>query len=82
MLKIYGTPLCPDCVQCVEDLAAAGVEFEYLNISENLRYLKELLKHRDSNVLFDDLRAAGKIGIPCIEREDGSITLEWDEFLK
>ena len=34
------------------------------------------------NELFADIRARGKIGIPCIEREDGSITFEWDEFLK
>lgn len=31
MLKIYGSLLCPDCVQCKNDLTAAGVEFEYLD---------------------------------------------------
>lgn len=82
MLKIFGTSLCPDCVKCVEELELAGVAFQYLNICEDLRYLKEFLKHRDESELFAEVRAAGKIGIPCIEREDGSITLEWDEFLK
>ena len=24
MLKIYGSPLCPDCVKCKEELEAAG----------------------------------------------------------
>ncbi len=82
MLKIYGSQLCPDCVKCIEELEAAGVSFRYLNISENLLHLKEFLKHRDENELFADIRARDKIGIPCIEREDGSITFEWDEFLK
>ena len=82
MLKIYGSQHCPDCVVCKEELEAAGVSFLYLNISENLLYLKKFLKHRDENALFADIRAKGKIGIPCIEREDGTITFEWDEFLK
>ena len=82
MLKIYGSQLCPDCVKCKEELEAAGVPFLYLNISENLLYLKKFLKHRDGNELFAQIRQRGQIGIPCIEREDGSITFEWDEFLK
>lgn len=82
MLKIYGSQLCPDCVKCKEELEAAGVPFLYLNISENLLYLKKFLKHRDENELFAAIRAQGKIGIPCIQREDGSLTFEWDEFLK
>ena len=82
MLKIYGSQLCPDCVKCKEELEAAGVPFLYLNISENLLYLKKFLKHRDGNALFEQVRQRGQIGIPCIEREDGTITFEWDEFLK
>ena len=82
MLKIYGSQLCPDCVKCKEELEAAGVPFLYLNISENLLYLKKFLKHRDENEQFSAIRARGQIGIPCIERDDGTITFEWDEFLK
>lgn len=82
MLKIYGSQLCPDCVKCKEDLDAAGVPYLYLNISENLLYLKKFLKLRDENEGFDLFRSSGKIGIPCIQREDGTITFEWDEFLK
>ena len=82
MLKIYGSEQCPDCVNCKRDLEAAGVEFLYLNISENLLFLKKFLKLRDENSCFEDIRKNGKIGIPCIQREDGTVTLEWDEFLK
>lgn len=80
MLKIYGSMLCPDCVQCREDLDKAGVEYEYLDFSENLKNLKEFLLLREGS-LFDAIRAEGKIGIPCIQREDGSVTLYWEEFM-
>jgi glutaredoxin-related protein len=81
MIKIYGSMLCPDCVQCRKELDEAGVAYEYLDFSENLRNLKEFLAIRDGNPLFDSLRQGGKIGIPCIVREDGSVTLVWDEFM-
>ena len=82
MLKIYGSEQCPDCVKCKQDLDRANVPYVYLNISENLLFLKKFLKLRDDNELFADIRKAGKIGIPCIQRQDGSITFEWDLFLK
>lgn len=80
MLKIYGSMLCPDCVQCREELDKAGVEYEYLDFSENLKNLKEFLLLREGS-LFDAIRAEGKIGIPCIQRENGSVTLDWEEFM-
>ena len=58
------------------------MEFLYMNISENLLFLKKFLKLRDENSCFEDIRKNEKIGIPCIQREDGTVTLEWDEFLK
>ena len=80
MIKIYGSMLCPDCVECRKDLDAAGTAYEYLDFSENLKNLKEFLKIRDGNFMFDAHREEGKIGIPCIVREDGSITLDWEEY--
>jgi glutaredoxin-related protein len=80
MLKIYGSMLCPDCVRCREELDKAGVEYEYLDFSENLKNLKEFLLLREGP-LFDAIRAEGKIGIPCIQREDGSVPLDWEEFM-
>ncbi len=82
MLKIYGTMLCRDCVRCREALDKAGVAYEYLDFSEKLQNLKDFLKIRDSSQLFDSYRAEGRIGIPCVQREDGSITLDWEALLK
>lgn len=81
MLKIYGSMLCPDCVKCREELDRAGVEYEYLDFRESLKHLKAFLTIRDGSPLFDDVRENGGIGIPCIEKEDGTVTLSWEEFL-
>ena len=82
MLKIYGSMLCKDCVECVEDLKKANVEFDFLDFADSLLYLKEFLAIRDGNDQFNAAREKGSIGIPAIVKEDGSVTLDWDEFLK
>ena len=81
MLTIFGSMLCPDCVACREDLEKAGVFHDYKDFSEDLRNLKEFLALRDHNAVFEEAKAAGKIGIPCIVRPDGTVTLDWEEFL-
>ena len=77
MLKIYGSMLCPDCVQCCEDLKNAGVAFEFYDFADSLANLKAFLAIRDKSALFDTARAEGRIGIPCIVDEQGRITLDW-----
>ena len=81
MLKIYGSMMCPDCVACRKDLDEAGIAYEYLDFAEDLRNLKAFLALRDSNPAFEQVRAEGKIGIPCILREDGTVTLQWSEYV-
>lgn len=81
MIKIYGSMLCKDCVQCRNDLDSAGVSYEYLDFADSLMHLKEFLAIRESCALFDEVRKNGSIGIPCIVREDGSVTLDWEEFM-
>jgi glutaredoxin-related protein len=80
MLKIYGSMLCPDCVKCREDLDNAAVEYEYLDFASDLRNLKEFLILREGP-MFEQIRKSGKIGIPCILLEDGSVKLDWEEFM-
>lgn len=80
MLKIYGSMLCQDCVDCRADLDREGVEYEFLDFSHQLSNLKEFLKLREMPI-FNEVRANGSIGIPCILREDGSITLDWSEYV-
>lgn len=81
MITIYGSMLCKDCVACREELDRAGVSYEYRDFSEDLQNLKTFLSLRDSESVFSEVKAMGSIGIPCICREDGSVTLDWQEFL-
>lgn len=81
MLKIYGSIMCPDCVKIKEDLDKADVAYEFMDFADSLLHLKEFLNLRDSEAVFSAVKADGKIGIPCIVREDGSVTLSWEEFM-
>lgn len=81
MLKIYGSMLCPDCVQCRSDLDAAGISYEYLDFSDNIKNLKEFLALRDNSSVFNIVKENGGIGIPCLVDEQGSITLDWSGYV-
>lgn len=81
MITIYGSMLCPDCVACREELDNAGIAYQYCDFGDDLGNLKAFLALRDSESVFYEVKEKGGIGIPCICREDGSVTLDWREFL-
>jgi glutaredoxin-related protein len=81
MLKIYGSMMCPDCVACREAFDNAGVTYEYYDFADDLRNLKAFLSIRDADAAFEGIKAEGKIGIPCILREDGTITFDWMTYV-
>ena len=81
MLKIFGSPMCKYCVICKEELDASGVPYVYMDITGNLMFLKKFLKLREGEE-FASIREKGQIGIPCILREDETVTFDWKEFLK
>ena len=81
MMKIYGSMLCKDSVACCAALDAAGVGYTFLSITDELQNLKDFLRLRDGNPLFDDARAAGSIGIPYLVLEDGTATFDWEALL-
>ena len=76
-MLIYGSMLCPDCVECCKALDAVGTPYTFCEFSENLAHLKAFLKLRDSHAVFETAKAEGKIGIPCFVHEDGTVTLTW-----
>ena len=80
MIRVYGSMLCPDCAQCRAELDEAGVAYEYLDFSDDLKNLKEFLKLREEDPVFIPVKEQGGIGIPCILRPDGTVTLTWEEF--
>lgn len=81
MLTVYGTNLCRDCVACREAYDRAGIAYRFLEFEDSLENLKAFLRLRDSLALFDEIKAAGRVGIPCVVDENGEATLDWRRFL-
>ena len=82
MLKVYGSPLCPDCTACKAAFDANRIEYDFVDITGSMRNLKEFLKHRDADDAFADARKNGYVGIPALLREDGSLSTDWEAYLK
>ena len=82
MIRVYGMEICPDCLEAKERLLLAGIDFEFLDFADSTANLKEFLKLREDNPLFDEVRRQGNIGIPCFVLPSGQATLEISDFLK
>ena len=76
-MVIYGSMLCPDCVDCCRDLDTTGIAYTFCDFSDDLGHLKAFLKLRDTMPIFEDARREGRIGIPCLLQDDGTVTLNW-----
>lgn len=82
MIRIYGSPHCPDCVACKAAFDEKGTPYEFIDITGSMPNLKAFLKMRHHLPLFEEVKERGSVGIPAIEKEDGTITLDWEEVLK
>jgi glutaredoxin-related protein len=82
MMNMYGSHLCPDVREAIEVLEAQEIKFQFLDITTDLSHLKAFLQIRDTSPLFDAVRDAGGIGIPCFEKENGEITLDVEDLVK
>ncbi|WBW99089.1 hypothetical protein [Oceanirhabdus sp. W0125-5] len=58
-----------------EFLSQNDVEFVYLDITDSMLNLKKFLKHRDTRAEFEEIRKAGRVGLPCVMINKG------EEFL-
>ena len=80
MLKVFGSPHCPDCVACKAILEKNHIPFEYIDITGSIRALKQFLALRDYSDAYDEAKKEGYIGIPTLE--DGTILFDYEEWLK
>ena len=62
MIRIYEMPTCPYCDYIHEQIAGREDEFEYINIGENIRNLGAFIRLRDTDPVFDHLKAVGDVG--------------------
>lgn len=79
MIKIYGMESCPDCSYLFEQIKGREEEFQFIEIGEHIKKLKEFLVLRDKSEVFEECRKNGYAGIPCFVKEDGSITIVPEE---
>lgn len=82
MLKIYGSPMCSDCWECKHNFDRYAIDYEFIDINRSLSDLKTFLQMRDSDPVFDRLKAIGDIGLPAIVKEDGTVFTDWETYLK
>ncbi len=82
MIKVYGSEMCPDCVNFKFNLDKNGMEYENIDINKELKNLKAFLKLRDGSDVFDDAKENGGIGIPAILFENGEISLDWEKYIE
>lgn len=82
MIKIYGSELCPDCRNFKKGLDQLGIGYEYIDINLNLRDLSAFLILRDTEAVFEQIRGTRTIGLPAFIKEDGTILLDWETYLK
>ncbi len=80
-MKVYGTEICIDCRNYKAIQAARGFEAEFINITENTVNLKEFLTIRDTDPVFEEVRARNGIGIPLFVNDDGDKTFDINEAL-
>ena len=79
---MYGTEICPDCVAAKAQLGElTTAQLDYRNITENTATLKEFLRHRDHDEMFQPVKEEGRIGIPLFILEDGTQTFDIADFI-
>lgn len=49
-----------------EVLSQKNLEHLYLDISDGMLNLKRFLKFRDSRTEFEEIKSAGRVGLPCV----------------
>ncbi len=82
MIKVYSSRMCPDCRDLKKNLDRCRIGYELIDINESLKALKEFLRLRDEDPAFAPAKKGGQIGIPALVREDGSLTLDWADYLR
>lgn len=71
---------CPDCFK-VKSQLQDNPNFQLVDLGEHVHNLKEFIRLRDNNPVFDPIKEKGYLGIPCFVLEDGTISFSTEEFL-
>lgn len=65
-LVLYSSSLCPDCAAAIAALDKGGLKYANVDITSGMFQLKQFLKLRDTRPEFAEVRAQGRVGVPCL----------------
>lgn len=63
---VYGSHLCNGCIRMKAYFADKNIEYAFHDISLDFQALRDFLKIRDNNSLYDHIRQEGRVGLPTI----------------
>ena len=66
-IEIFVSNKCPHCKAIIEDYGQNPEKYEgieVIDINENMYSLKRFLRYRDDLPGYDEVKAAGKVGVP------------------
>lgn len=67
---LYYSDLCQDTAPFVAKLEALSFEYQAINITESMKNLKQFLRLRDNEAVFDSKKAQGFAGIPVLQYQN------------
>ncbi len=72
-MTMYGIKSCYECCDADAELKEKKADYVYKEFSEDIYYLKDFLKLRDSRPEFDEVKKNGYAGVPCFVFDDDTI---------
>ena len=67
---LYGSMHWPGCEPVKEFLDKNNFKFTYVDITENMKNLKEFIKIRDTHDTYKGIRGRAMVGIPMLKIDD------------
>lgn len=65
-IKLYGSQHWPGCPGVKEALLQKNIEFDYVEITDSMKNLKEFIKLRDKDSAFAITKRVHAVGIPML----------------
>ena len=81
-VTVIGSHLCQDTLYAIVKLKDHGVDTEFHDISSSFPALKEFLKLREQDPMYDEVKKNDGIGIPVLILEDGTKTFDLNEVIR
>ena len=79
-VRVYESEICSGCRDYLDFSRMHGINWDFIDITENVTNLREFLSLRDECSVFDQIKKEGRIGIPAFVCGD-TVTLNLMEAL-